>query len=307
MFWVGGGVKFSEQPPSKQWANLTFRGERIADVWFKPEGEPSTVVFRIPRGSFQLPGIAPRLTAESLLKSVGIAPEEVEAWRPEGAMHSSPDAPCPELTSPLPQPADDAPHLEIHVRLKPAEATTHESRPGPDAALVAWHDLEAQWKTVLGLEAAVDAMRKSTETIRAAMEGEMRRSLTADEKVYALAADLAQWNKAKNRAHYALPKANEFIHRATWAAGTPERKKLGELFKDPVTTHASLPPVNAVGQELEMLRKDLQVLSAKGGAVYQECKTIVSDVQSALRRLQSNAATRASQKKDRSIAKDKSY
>ena len=60
-------------------------------------------------------------------------------------------------------------------------------------------------------------------------------------------------------------------------------------------------------EELEVLRKDRQVLSAKGAAVYQECKAIAADIQAALRRLQSNAAARASQKKGGIIPKGKSF
>src|SRR5580700_1350897 len=100
----GGSMNFSEQLPSKQWAALTFRGERIAEVWFKPEGEPLALVIRIPRSSFQIPGIGQRLTTENLLKAVAIAPDEVESWRHGGASHSALDGPDPELTNPLPQP-----------------------------------------------------------------------------------------------------------------------------------------------------------------------------------------------------------
>src|ERR1700722_3528925 len=74
-------VNFSEQPPSKQWAALKYRGEKFAEVWFKPEGEPFAVTFRIPRESFQIPGLAHLLTTENLLKAVAIATEEVESWR----------------------------------------------------------------------------------------------------------------------------------------------------------------------------------------------------------------------------------
>jgi hypothetical protein len=130
--------------------------------------------------------------------------------------------------------------------------------------------------------------------------------LTADEKVNALAADVAQWNKAKSRAHFALPKANEFIHRATWAAGTPERKRLGELFKNPIGTQTPLPRADEVMQELEFLRKDRQVLSTQGMTVYQECKAVAADVQRALRTLQTNAAVRASKKRGGTGAKGKS-
>ncbi|HTK73985.1 MAG TPA: hypothetical protein VL371_01940 [Gemmataceae bacterium] len=294
-------MKFSEQPPSRQWAALTFQGERIAEVWFKPDDEPFSLIFRIPRTSFQIPGIGHRLTTANLLKAVAIAADEVESWQHVGAVRSD-----TELTKPLPQPAEDVPHLEILVRLKPSPQAVDE-QDGHDAEVASadWHDLAAQWKTILGLEAAVDTMRKSMEGLRAELEASMRRTLTADEKVYALSADMVQWNKAKSRAHYALPKASEFIHRATWAAGTPERKRLGEIFKDTVGPESSLPPAAEVSQELEMLRKDRQVLSQKGVTVYQECKAIAADIQRTLRTLQGNAASRASLKKGGTGAKGK--
>jgi hypothetical protein len=285
---------------------LTFRGDRIAEVWFKPEGEPLALMFRVPQSSFQVPGIGHRLTAEHLLKAVAIATDQVESWRHGSASHSAPDEAA--LTSLLPQPPPDVPHLEIHVRLKPphqAAALTAGGETAGDPAT--WHDLDALWKAILGLEATVDTLRKSTEGLRAELEASMKRALTADEKIHALAADVAQWTKAKGRAHFALPKANDFIHRATWAAGTPERKRLGELFKDPAGTHPALPPGEDVRQELEALRKDRQVLSALGVTVYQECRAVSADVQGALRRLQTNAAVRASKKKGGTGAKGKSY
>ena len=153
----------------------------------------------------------------------------------------------------------------------------------------------------------MDTLRRNMEGLRAELEAALRRTLPADEKVHALAADVAQWTKAKNRAHYALPKANEFIHRATWAAGTPDRKRLGELFKNPIGDSSSLPRPDEVLQGVESLRKDRQVLSAQGMTVYQECKAIAADVQATLRRLQSNAAVRAAQKKGGTGAKGKSF
>ncbi len=298
-------MNFSERLPSKQWAALTFGRERIAEVWFKPEGEPLALVFRIPRGSFQTPGVGQRLTTENLLKAVAVATDEVESWRHGGASPSAPAGSDPGLTDPLPRPPHDVTHLEIHVRLKPPPpAVAPAVSRGPEVAPPGWHDLEARWKAVLGQEAAVDALRQSTEGLRAELESSLRRVLTLDEKVHALAADVAQWSRAKGRAQFALPKANEFIHRATWAAGTPERKRLGEIFKDPVKTQASLPPADEVLLELDSLRKALQILSAQGVTVYQECRTISADVQGALRRLQSNAAARASKTRG---AKGKSF
>ena len=55
-------MNFSEQPPSQEWAALTCRGERIAEVWFKSEGEPFGLTFRVPQQSFQIPGMGQRLT-----------------------------------------------------------------------------------------------------------------------------------------------------------------------------------------------------------------------------------------------------
>src|SRR5437773_4132162 len=98
------GVNFSEQAPSKQWAALKYRGEKIAEVWFKPEGEPFALAFRIPSESFQIPGMGQRLTAETLLKAVAIATEEVDSWRHGDVSHSGMNRSNPELSDPLPPP-----------------------------------------------------------------------------------------------------------------------------------------------------------------------------------------------------------
>src|SRR5216684_4829597 len=166
-------------------------------------------------------------------------------------------------------------------------------------------DMESRWKAILGLEASIDVLRISMEGVRTEMEASTRRMLTAEEKLNALAADLVQWNKAKSRVHYALPKAGEFIHRAIWAKGTPERKRLDEFFKNPIGAHIPLPQIDKVLEELEFWRKDLQVLSGQGVTVYQECKSISADVETALRTLQKNAAARPAKKKGATGAKGK--
>ena len=128
------------------------------------------------------------------------------------------------------------------------------------------------------------------------MEAASRKMLTTEEKVHALNADVAQWNKAKSRVIYALPKVREFIHRSTWAMGTPERKKLEELFKNHIRPRIPFPQMDKVREQLENLLKDRQVLSAHGVTVYQECKSISADIQGAFRTLQSNAAANARKK-----------
>jgi hypothetical protein len=287
-------VNFPEQPPSTRWAALTFRGAKLAEVWFKPEYDPSAVLFRVPRATFDLAGVGPRLTADSLLKAVGLPAGGVEAVL-VGA------DPGPELLEPLPRP--DADHLEVLVRLKPPET---DATDGPETA-AGWDDLDAVWKSVLTIEAAVEAARKMVEGVKAEVESAARRSLAGDDKVYALAGDVAQWNQAKSRAHYALPKAADFIHRATWAATAAERKRLGEVFDAPGDGRPAVPPGGHLLRELESLRKSRQVLAAQGTAVYQECRAIAADVQGALRRLQANAAARAAQKKGGAGRKGKSF
>jgi hypothetical protein len=307
-------MNFSEQPPSKQWAALKFRGEKLAEVWFKPEGEPLALMFRIPQNSFQIPGIGQRLTTENLLMAVGIAIEEVESWRHtrvcgpltlewEGLNGSN-----PQLKNPLPQPPQDVTHLEIYVRLKPSPLAVVGNESGePEIASAKWQDLEPRWKAILGLEATIDTLRISMEGLRTSMEASLKRMLTGEEKVHALANDVVQWNKAKSRVHYALPKAKEFIHRAIWAKGTPETKRLDAFFKNPIGAHLPLPEIDKVLEELEFLRKDRQVLSTHGATIYQECKSIVADVEAALRTLQRNAAARPLKKKGATGAQGKSF
>lgn len=290
-------MNFSEQPPSKQWAALKYRGEKFAEVWFKPEGEPFALTFRIPQGSFQIPDMGQLLTAENLLKAVGIATEEVESWRPEGASHSGSGSNS-ELQRPLPSPPQDVTHLHLYVRLKPPpQAVAPKENGEPEIPEAKWQDLEARWETILGLEASMDTLRISMESLRSEMEASSRKMLTADEKVHALNADVAQWNKAKNRVVYALPKVREFIHRSTWAKGTPERKKLEELVKNHIRPRVPFPEMDKVMEQIENLLKDWQILNGHGVTVFQECKSISADIQGALRTLQSNAAANATKKR----------
>jgi hypothetical protein len=300
-------MHFSEQPPSKQWATLKYRGEKVAEVWFKPEGEPFALTFRIPQSSFHLPDIGQRLTAENLLKAVGIAAAAVESWRHEGASPYGLTGPSSELGHPLPSPPQDVTHLNLYVRLKPPAPAVALAEGGAQAIPEArWQALEARWNTILGLEASIDTVRISMEGLRAEMDASTRRTLTAEEKVHAFNADVAQWNKAKGRVHYVLPKMREFIHRATWVAGAPERKQIEELFETHIRPRIPFPGMDKVMDQLESLLKDRQGLSAQGMSVYQECKSIAADVDGCLRTLQSNAAANAIKKRGATGARGKS-
>jgi len=218
------------------------------------------------------------------------------------------NGPNSELTHPLPPPPQDVTHLNLFVSLKPPpQAAAPDESCEPEIPEAKWQDLEARWNAILGLEASVDTLRISMESLRAEMEGASRRTLAAEEKVHALNADVAQWNKAKTRVHHALPKLREFIHRSTWATGTPERKKLEELVKDHIRPRVPFPQMDQVMEQLENLLKDRQVLSSHGMAVYQESKSISADVQGALRTLQSNAAANATKKRGAAGARGKSF
>lgn len=301
-------MKFSEQPPSKQWATLKYKGETIAEVWFKPEGEPFALTFRVPRQSFQIPGMSQLLTTENLLTAVAIATDEVESWHHGDSSPSGMNGPNPELKQPLPSPPQDVTHLTIYVRLKtPSQAVIPKENDEPKVPLAKWQELEARWNAILGLEATIDGIRQRMEGLRSEMEAASRKTLTADEKVHALNADVAQWEKAKSRVHYALPKVKEFIHRATWAIGLPERKKLEEIFKNYIEPQVPFPEMDKVPAQLEHLLKDRQILSAHGTAVCQECSGISAEIERALRTLQSNAAAKAREKMSAARKKGKFF
>jgi hypothetical protein len=302
-------MNFAEQSPSQQWGTLKYRGEKFAEVWFKPDGDPLALTFRIPQGSFHIPGLAERLTTENLVKAVGLATEEVESWRHEGV--SGPDvneSDC-ELGQPLPPPAGDSSHLNLHVRLKSPrqEEGAAEQSGEPEVPEEKWQDLEARWNAILGLEASMETLRISMESLRSEMEAESRRTLTTDEKLNALHGDVAQWTKAKSRVHHAIPKVREFIHRSTWATGAPERKQLDELFKSHIQPRIPFPHIDKVFEQLENLLKDRQVLSAHGTTISQECRSITAEIQGALRNLQANAAANANRKRNAAQSKSKFF
>ena len=291
-------MNFSELPPSKQWAALKYGGEKVAEVWFKPEGEPFTLTFRIPRASFQIPGMDQRLTTENLLKAVGLTAEEVDSWHLDGASPAGASHSDSTLRLPLPPPPQDVTHLSIHVSLQPPPqvAALDESRES-EVPPTTWQELEARWGAIMGLEATIDTMRLSMESLQAELETASKKTLIIEEKVHALNADVAQWNRAKSRAHFALPKVKEFIHRATWVLGAPERKALAELFKDHEQPDLSLSRIDELVKQLESLLKERQVLSAHGVTVYQECKGVSTELQGALRTLQTNAAANSDRKR----------
>jgi hypothetical protein len=285
---------------------MKYRGETIAEVWFKPEGEPFSLAFRIPGESFQSPDSDQLLTIEKLLKAVGVATEEVESWRHEGASDAVMNELDAELRRPLSPPPPDVAHLSLYVSLKPPPQTvTPQEGRGSEIPEEKWQQLESRWNAIVVLETSIDTLRLSMEALRGEMEASSRKTLTADEKVHALNADVAQWNKAKSRVHYTLPKAREFIHRSTWAAGTPERKKLGELFKNYVGPRIPFPEMDQLPEQLEHLLKDRQILSAQGVAVCQECRSVAAAVQGALRTVQSNAAANATRKRAETRARGK--
>jgi hypothetical protein len=301
-------VNFAEQPPSTEWAALKYRGEELAEVWLKPEGEPFGLTFRIPQKTFQLPGVGRRLTTESLLKAVGIAAEDVASWRHGDVSHAATDGPDRELRQPLPPPPPDASHLSIHVSLKPPPpAVAGDEGVEAEAVTAKWQDLEARWNVILGVEATMEGLRLRMDTLRAEMEAASRHSLRTEEKLHASNADVVQWNRAKNRMHYSLPKAKEYIHRVTWLMVTPERKELEEFIKNPDRAQVPLAQLDKVGEQLESLRKDRQILHAQGVTVYQECSGVLGEVQGALRMLQRNAAANEREKMRATRAKGKFF
>jgi hypothetical protein len=286
-------LDFAEVPPSRQWQALKYRGEPCAEVWFKPENQPLALAFRVPRASFDNEELAELLTAANLLGSVGISVELVDSWRIENAGgKATADAP-PTLEASLPRPEEQAEQLHLLVQLKPTPKEVAQSESPSDIPEAKWNEIESRWNAVLGLEASLETLRISVEGARAELDSASRRVLTGDDKIYAMNADVAQWSKAKNRALFALPKAREFIHRATWATSSPERKKLEELFRTHIRGRVPFPDADQVLEQLEHLLKERQVLAAHGTTVLQDCKAIAAEVQGCLRTLQTNASANA--------------
>lgn len=168
-----------------------------------------------------------------------------------------------------------------------------------------WQTLEARWRAILGVEASIETLRLSMEGVRGEMESAFRKQLNVEEKVHALQADVAQWNKAKSRVHYALPKVREFIHRATWAPGIPERKKMQAIVENHIQPQVPFPELDQAGDQLDFLQKDRQILSTSGHSLYQECRGIIAEIQRALSSLQRNAVARARAQRDAKREKGK--
>jgi hypothetical protein len=298
-------VNFSERAPSSEWAPLQHLGKEIAEAWFKPDGEEFTVLFRVPRDRFQIADVSQRLTIESLLKAAGISNDDVESWRIGDEFHAGLDGTDPELRHPLPPPPPDARHLMVRVRLTPTPAAARNEIRAPEVPPEKWQALEAIWRAILGLEVSIDTLRLGMDNMRVELEASFKKSLAVEEKVHALQADVVQWTKAKNRVHFALPKVREFIHRATWASATPERKRLEEVVRIHIEPRVPLPEIDQVREQLDHLQKDRQVLFGQGNSVYQEGRAILAEIQRAVSTLQRNAADRARAKRSAGREKGK--
>ncbi len=301
-------MNFYEKPPSTQWANLSFQGQAFAEVWLKPEGEPHGLTIRLPHHSFNNPAISRYLTIENLLKAMGLSVGEVESYLPDDGSHAGLAGYSSALDIPLLPPPNRVSHLYLHVRMVPPVSESEDSDAQvPSEIMAKWNKLEARWNTIVALEVNIDTMRLRMESLRAEVESASNKSMTSEEKMHAMNADVAQWTKAKSRAKFAVPKIKEFVHRATWALGAPERKTVEDLFKSRKPSPSIYSELDAIAQQLENLFKDRQILSAQGVTGYQEGKNSCADVQSAYRTLQANARANELKKRTANRAKNTSF
>ena len=277
-------MSVAEPALSTEWMTLTHEGVAIAEAWSLPEGGRVTLVFLVPRERLE------QVTIETLLMAAKVSKDDVESWR----LGDGADGVPVEWNQPLPSPSSDDSHLTVYVTLKSPVVV------GGDDWVVTpeqWQAIEALWKTILGLEAAIDASRHGMDGLRSEMESMLKRHLSVDEKLNALQNDVTQWAKAKSRIQYALPKVREFVHRATFALAVPERKRLDDIVKNHLEPRIPFPEIDRLREQLEHLQKDRQVLFAQGSTVNNECRGILGDVQRALSSLQRNAANRAANKR----------
>ncbi|MBN9521496.1 hypothetical protein J0H58_23745 [bacterium] len=297
-----------ESVPSADWAPVEHLWDDVAEAWFRPEDGRPTFRFRVHRDRFGSLNAGPQLTLGTLLNAAFIPADEVESWYFGDHLRPAGDELAPDPGHLLPPPPSGETHLTVHVRLKtPTQPDSRDEGDEPEVTPEQWQALDALWKVILGLEAGIDAVRLGLDGLRAEMEAAFRRPLAAEEKLHALQADVAQWTRAKSRLHHALPKAREFVHRATWAAAAPERLQLGDLVRDHIEPRILPPRLDRVRERLEHLQKDRQVLAAQGTAVAHECRGILAEVQRALGTLQRNAADRARQKRSAGREKGKHF
>ncbi len=297
----------SEPLPSDDWVAVDHLWDDVAEAWFRSDGGRPTFRFRVHRDRFGPPDTGPPLTLGALLNATSIPVDEVEGWRTGGDPQSGGIEAPPDPGHPLPPPVGE-PYLTVYVRLKPpTQSDSHDEAGGLEILAEQWQALDALWKAILGLEAGIDAARLGLDGLRAEMEAAFRRPLAAEEKLHALQSDVAQWTRAKSRLHHSLPKAREFVHRATWATATPERQQLGDFIRAYVEPRIPPPQLDRARERLEHLQKDRQVLAAQGNAVANECRGILAEVQRALGTLQRNAADRARQKRNAGREKGKHF
>ncbi|HMO36317.1 MAG TPA: hypothetical protein PKA06_09760 [Gemmatales bacterium] len=291
-------MKFAELPPSRQWSTLKYQGEIIAEVWFKPEGESELLTIRVPHSAVSSPVIQPLLTIANLLKSMGLSPEEVETIYGEDESKTKLSSYAITLKEPLAPFPESIDTLYLQVLFKATEATLNPSSiTTTEVNQSLGQTISMLWNSILGIESTVDSLRQRMESLRGEMESVTKASLTSDEKLHAPNLDVAEWNKAKSRCRYVLPKVKEFIHRATWAMGTPERKKLTDLFKlESEAQTLEQPPPNLL-EDLQNLLKDRQILSAQGVSAYQEGRASCDEVKKSLQTLKRNAHANAVKKR----------
>lgn len=300
-------MSVAEQGISSDWTTLTHEGEAIAEAWSMPDGGRVVLVFLVSRnvlagrasdGHLSNPSLARSanktefrpVTIETLLNASQVSKDDVESWR----LGDGSDATRIELDHPLPPPPADDDQLTVYVTLKSPVAADSE---GWVVTSEQWQAIEALWKTILGLEAAIDASRLGMDGLRSEMESSLKKQLSVDEKTNALQNDVSQWSKAKTRIQHALPKMREFVHRATFALAAPERKRFDDIVKNHLEPRIPYPEVHRLREQLEHLQKDRQILLAQGNAVSHECRGILSEVQRAFSSLQRNAANRAANKR----------
>jgi hypothetical protein len=264
------------------------------------------------------------LTLENLLKSVAVAPEEIDSWGQGDVWEAGRHGSNPELKRALTPPAEEADHLFLDVRLTPpseviaalSAGDTGDSEaetPRPPTETVAtlpteqsetqsgvspvpeatWQQLQLHWKAILGIEASIETVRRSTANLVNELETLLQASLTIEERTDATRMDITSWERAKKRIPFSLPKLNDFIHRAVWAATAPESKQLETLYKEHIEPQIPFPNVANALNDLEALQKTRQTLLAVGHAAYQEGKAISAEAQGALQTLKNNAATNA--------------
>ena len=282
-------MDFSKRAPSTKWTTLTYEGAVVAQVWFKPEGNPVGLQFLMPTRAFQLPDLENHLTMANLLKTVQIELKEIQSWTCSGIVHEGMNGTNPDFNKRIGPSSNSSDPVPIDVLLN----SGHASEITPEQ----WNDLASRWDKIALLESEISRIRTEAERLCAKLDSLWNTTLTLEDK-YASRLDIAKWEEAKKRIPHLRPELIGFLK--SWnsiaAASIETKSRFVELIKTRNSSFSQMEMSNALN-ELESIRKNRQVWISRGNDLCNLAQGVMSRAQVVLGQLKSSAKANFARKK----------